>query len=98
MDATDFLVADAQIGGEDDTLVGERCALCGARASVDAALVREDVELVTIVVRFTRTKFGAAVESAKALITFAGGRVERGDGHSREEAICNALESAGVSL
>lgn len=87
-----------QLGGDDDTL-NERCPLCGARASVDAALVRAGAKSVTIVSRYERPRFGsAAVETSKAIVSFADGALAKGDGHSREEAILRALESVGVSL
>jgi hypothetical protein len=97
MDATDAWVDTAvQVGGDDDT-INRLCALCAARANVDAALVRAGVEMVTVVARYTRTRFGtAAVERAKAILTFPAGSTQVGEGHSREEAIVNALELAGL--
>ncbi|MDX6479492.1 MAG: hypothetical protein QOG85_2 [Gaiellaceae bacterium] len=53
--------------------------------------------MVTVVARYTRTRFGtAAVERAKAILTFPAGSTQVGEGHSREEAIVNALELAGL--
>lgn len=87
-----------QVGGEDDTL-SEHCPLCAARANVDAALVRSGVQRVTLVVEYQRPRFGAsALERAKAFISLIGGKIAQGEGGSREEAIVNALESAGMGL
>lgn len=87
-----------QVGGDDDTQ-NRHCALCSARASVDAAIVRLGVERITLVVEYRRPRFGtAALERAKAIINLLGGKLAQGEGSSREEAIVNALESVGVGL
>jgi hypothetical protein len=87
-----------QVGGDDDTQ-DRPCALCAARAHVDTALVRAGAERITLVVEYSRALVGRGVtESAKAFVSLGGDKIVRGDGHSREEALVNALEHAGVSL
>ena len=100
METGRFQVAP-EVRGDEDTSPGTTptCALCAARSSVDAALVRSGVQQVTLVAKYTRVRFGdAAVETAKVWITFADGRIGQGEGHSREDAIVAALEHVGVSL
>lgn len=84
--------------GDEDT-IDEHCALCAARANVDAALVRSGAERVTIVSSYVRTRIGpVALERSKAIVCLVGGGLFKGEGHSREEAIFNALESAGAKV
>lgn len=89
--------SELNVDGEADTL-NVHCPLCAARAHVDATLVRAGVERVTIVVEYLRTRVGpAAMERARVILSLPAGLV-KGEGHSREEAIVNALLAAGVSL
>lgn len=89
--------APAETEGDDEAL-NEPCALCAARESVDAAVVRSGVDQITIVCTYTRAPLEtAAVESTKALIV-RGGLITRGHGGSREDAIVDALQNAGIDL
>jgi hypothetical protein len=90
------MAACADVGADDDTL-SDRCLLCAARSSVDAALVRAGAEQVTIVIRYRRPRVGrSALEGASAIVAFLDGSMARGEGDSREEAILEALHAAGV--
>lgn len=89
-----------QIGADDDTQPGVHCALCAARANVDAAIIRAGASQVTIVITYKRTPFASTVvESSKALITFGDHRgTVMGRGGAHEEAIVDALTQGGVSV
>lgn len=88
-----------QVGGDDDTQPGGApCPVCVARAGLESAAVRAGVERITTVSDIVRPRTGgAAVERAKALVCIAGGTIVQGEGASREDAIANALEQAGVT-
>lgn len=66
--------------------------------SVDAALVRVKALRVNVVSVYEWPRAGRAVlEHSKAVVTLPTG-IMRGEGSSREDAIVNALERAGVEL
>lgn len=82
----------------DDDTQPNGCALCAARSAVDAALVRLGVSRITVVTELTRPSHGPPIERSRAFLALPVGNVAFGDGESREEAILQALHSAGVTL
>lgn len=96
MDDTDRMVDGVHVEGDADTL-SELCPLCAARAQVDALAHRSGVIRATFVCSFVRPRPGmASVEEWSAYVCLDGELVGKGKGHSREEALFDALKNAGV--
>lgn len=86
-------LVDPEASTEDAT-----CRRCAVAARVDLAISRAKVTHITVVSRYVRAGLGGLVEEARAFLTRSDSVILRGEGHSRDDAIVDALRQGGVEL